>query len=74
MNVDFSEVNGQETMRRAAEVAAAGMHNLLMMGTPGSGKTMIARRIPTILPELTREESLEVTRVYSVDSFRQDAL
>lgn len=65
-DVDFSEVNGQETMRRAAEVAAAGMHNLLMMGTPGSGKTMIARRIPTILPELTREESLEVTRVYSV--------
>ena len=64
-DVDFSEVNGQKTMRRAAEVAAAGMHNLFMMGTPGSGKTMIARRIPTILPELTREESLEVTGVRS---------
>ena len=65
-SVDFSEINGQHTMRRAAEVAAAGMHNLLLVGSPGSGKTMIARRIPTILPELTWEESLEVTRGYSV--------
>lgn len=65
-DVDFSEVNGQFAMRRAAEVAAAGMHNLLFVGSPGSGKTMIAKRIPTILPELTWEESLEVTRVYSV--------
>lgn len=64
--VDFSEVNGQRGMRRAAEVAAAGMHNLLMIGAPGSGKTMIARRIPTILPELSLAESLEVTRIYSV--------
>ena len=64
--VDFSEVNGQRMMRRAAEVAAAGMHNLLMIGAPGSGKTMIARRIPTILPQLSWEESLEVTRIYSV--------
>lgn len=65
-DVDFSEVNGQQSMRRAAEVSAAGMHNLLFIGTPGSGKTMIARRIPTILPQLSLEESLEVTRIYSV--------
>ena len=65
-SVDFSEVNGQQAMRRAAEVAAAGMHNLLFVGSPGSGKTMVARRIPTILPKLSLEESLEVTRIYSV--------
>ena len=65
-DVDFSEVVGQETVRRAAEVAAAGMHNFIMVGPPGSGKTMVARRIPTILPELTRDESMEVTKVHSV--------
>lgn len=65
-SVDFSEIRGQAALRRAAEVAAAGMHNLLLVGPPGAGKTMVARRIPTILPELTREESLEVTRIYSV--------
>lgn len=64
--VDFSEVNGQKTMRRAAEIAAAGRHNLLMIGSPGSGKTMVARRIPTILPRLSLEEALEVSRIYSV--------
>ncbi len=64
--VDFSEVNGQMVMRRAAEVAAAGMHNLLFIGSPGSGKTMIARRIPTILPAISQQEALEVSRVYSV--------
>lgn len=63
--VDFSEVNGQGLLRRAAEIAAAGMHNLLMVGPPGSGKTMIARRIPTILPLLDAEESMELTRIYS---------
>ncbi len=63
---DFSQVNGQETARRAAEIAAAGFHNLLMVGPPGAGKSMIARRIPGIMPRLTPEESLEVTSVYSV--------
>ncbi len=63
---DFSEVTGQETARRAAEIAAAGFHNLLMVGPPGAGKSMIARRIPGILPPLTLEESLEVTSVISV--------
>lgn len=63
---DFVDVQGQESLRRAVEVAAAGFHHLLMIGPPGGGKTMIARRIPSILPQLTREESLEVTSVYSV--------
>ena len=63
---DFAEVTGQETARRAAEIAAAGFHNLLMVGPPGAGKSMIARRIPGILPPLTLEESLEVTSVVSV--------
>lgn len=62
---DFSEVNGQELLRRAAEIAAAGLHNLLMVGPPGSGKTMVARRIPTILPLLDEKESLELTKIYS---------
>ena len=63
---DFSQVSGQETAKRAAEIAAAGFHNLLMAGPPGAGKSMIARRIPGIMPRLTPEESLEVTSVYSV--------
>ena len=63
---DFSQVHGQAALRRAAEVAAAGMHNFLMIGPPGSGKTMVARRIPGILPPLSLEESLEVTKIYSV--------
>ena len=63
---DFAQVNGQETAKRAAEIAAAGFHNLLMVGPPGAGKSMIARRIPGILPPLTLEESLEVTSIMSV--------
>ncbi|MGD9569733.1 MAG: YifB family Mg chelatase-like AAA ATPase [Sedimentibacter sp.] len=63
---DFSEIKGQPAMKRAVEIAAAGMHNVLMLGSPGSGKTMIARRIPTILPDLTFEESMEVTKIYSI--------
>lgn len=63
--VDYSDVKGQRAAVRALEIAAAGGHNLLMVGPPGSGKTMLARRLPTILPPLTLEESVEVTRVYS---------
>lgn len=64
--VDFQYVRGQQQARRAVEIAAAGSHNLLMNGTPGSGKTMIARCIPSILPKMSIDESLEVSRIYSV--------
>ncbi len=64
--IDFDEVKGQEHVKRAMEIAAAGGHNILMKGPPGSGKTMMARRLPTILPDLTFEEALETTKIYSV--------
>lgn len=63
--IDFSDVKGQKQAIRALEIVAAGGHNVLMVGPPGSGKTMLARRLPTILPQLSIEESIEVTRIYS---------
>lgn len=65
-NYDFSQINGQRLVRRACEVAAAGMHNFLMVGPPGAGKTMIAQRIPTILPPMREQEQLELAKIYSI--------
>lgn len=65
---DFSDVLGQESCKRAIEVAAAGGHNIVMFGPPGCGKTMIAKRIPTILPKLSYKEALEVTKIYSISN------
>ena len=64
--IDFADVHGQKVVKRALEIAAAGGHNILLVGSPGSGKTMLARRLPTILPPMTKEEALEVTKIYSI--------
>lgn len=71
---DFKFIKGQAQAKRAAEIAAAGSHNLLLIGAPGSGKTMLARALPSILPRLTRSEALEATKIHSVCGVLQDGI
>ena len=74
-NIDFSEVKGQENVKRALEITAAGGHNCLMIGSPGSGKTMMAKRLVTILPKLTIDESMEITKIHSISGeLKKDGL
>ena len=74
-NMDFSEVKGQENVKRALEITAAGGHNCLMIGSPGSGKTMMAKRLVTILPELTIDEAMEITKIHSISGeLKRDGL
>lgn len=72
-DADFKDVRGQFQARRAAEISASGMHNFIMIGSPGSGKTMIARRMPSILPPMTLQESLESTKIHSVAGLIKDS-
>lgn len=74
-NMDFSEVKGQENVKRALEITAAGGHNCLMIGSPGAGKTMMAKRLVTILPELTINEAMEITKIHSISGeLKRDGL
>ncbi len=72
-DIDFSYVKGQEIVKKAIVLAIAGNHNLMMIGPPGSGKTMMARRIPTVMPPLTFDESLEVTKIYSISNLTEES-